>query len=202
MKQIKKSDLPFIGQPLGGGFLTGVYRDDAGALRALITSPKAECELQGIWGDYGQDVIGAQSYTDGLANTKAMADAGSELAKKVLALRIAGLDDWHIPAQDQQELQYRRLKPTTNNNQFGRHGLNMSAEPPTRPYTKDMPLKTIYTLFQEGGTEAFEPTWYWSSTQVSAPYAFIQSFDVGYQAFTRRGNECCARAVRSILVIE
>lgn len=34
--------------------------------------------------------------TDGLCNTKALADAGSEIAQKVIALNLGGLQ-WHIP---------------------------------------------------------------------------------------------------------
>ena len=51
------------------------------------------------WGNYGKKIEGADSYHDGLSNTQAMAEAGSELAKRVLALDIDGHTDWHLPSQ-------------------------------------------------------------------------------------------------------
>lgn len=43
--------------------------------------------------------------TDGLANTKALADTGSEIAKKVLVLNLGGLQ-WHIPTLQEIHLGY------------------------------------------------------------------------------------------------
>lgn len=79
---IKASELPAFGQPLAGGtlFARQWYGDKEYALVALA----ADTELSGAWGEYGQEV--ATSHGDGEANTRAMAEVGSELAAKVLAL--------------------------------------------------------------------------------------------------------------------
>ncbi len=56
-------------------------------------------------------------------------------------------------------------------------------------------------LFAEGGAEAFERDWYWTSTQrAGAPdFAWYQSFGLGDQDCTwKDGNYIRARAVRSI----
>lgn len=54
-----------------------------GVERALILLPD---ELNGVWGEYGVKIEGAGSYSDGEANTRAMAEAGSEIAVKALEL--------------------------------------------------------------------------------------------------------------------
>jgi len=79
---IKASELPAFGQPFAEGtlFARQWYGDKEYALVAL----GAESEVEGEWGKYGQDV--ETNHGDGEANTRAMAEAGSELAAKVLAL--------------------------------------------------------------------------------------------------------------------
>ncbi|WP_372438218.1 hypothetical protein ACCM60_14070 [Pseudomonas chlororaphis subsp. aureofaciens] len=85
---IAASDLPERGQPLAGGiFVTRYWLN--GEERALV---QLDDELSGAWGEYGLDVPGAKSYSDGEANTRAMAEAGSEIAIK--ALRLGA----HIPS--------------------------------------------------------------------------------------------------------
>ena len=82
------AELPERGQPLAGGvFITRYWLD--GVERALIQLPD---ELSGPWGEYGVEIKGASSYSDGEANTRAMAEAGSEIAIK--ALELGG----HIPS--------------------------------------------------------------------------------------------------------
>lgn len=79
-KTVPAADLPAIGQPLAGGIYAARYWLN-GEDRALILLPD---ELEGAWGEYGKEVV--TSYSDGQANTVAMAEAGSELAGKVLEL--------------------------------------------------------------------------------------------------------------------
>lgn len=87
-QSVAAADLPERGQPLAGGtFVTRYWLN--GEERALVL---LDDELTGRWGEYGQDVAGAKSYSDGAANTRAMAEAGSDLAAKVLEL------DAHIPS--------------------------------------------------------------------------------------------------------
>ncbi|WP_338572056.1 hypothetical protein V6L78_28305 [Pseudomonas canadensis] len=82
------AELPERGQPLAGGvFVTRYWLN--GIERALILLPD---ELSGPWGEYGVKIEGADSYSDGEANTRAMAEAGSVIATK--ALDLGG----HIPS--------------------------------------------------------------------------------------------------------
>ena len=76
------AELPERGQPLAGGvFVTRYWLN--GVERALILLPD---ELNGVWGEYGVKIEGAGSYSDGEANTRAMAEAGSVIAVKALEL--------------------------------------------------------------------------------------------------------------------
>lgn len=82
------AELPERGQPLAGGvFVTRYWLN--GVERALILLPD---ELSGPWGEYGVEIKGAGSYSDGESNTRAMAEAGSVIAVK--ALELGG----HIPS--------------------------------------------------------------------------------------------------------
>lgn len=193
--------LPEIGQAYGGGFFSGVTVQD-GKRYMLITAGR-EHELEGEWGEYGTKIEGADSFTDGRANTEAMAAAGSELAQQVLALSIGDHNDWAIPARDQQELQYRNLKPTARENYcWGRDGDNPNSLPIGLLYTAESPTKTTVGAFREGGTEAFQPTWYWSSSQRSANIAFVMTFDDGYQTISGKDYALRVRPVRSELIID
>ncbi|MGV6475397.1 DUF1566 domain-containing protein [Azotobacter vinelandii] len=191
--------IPAIGTEYGGGTVTGIVSEN-GQQYLVITAGKAH-ELRGELGTYGQDVEGAHSYTDGRANTEALAAAGSELAQKVLALEIGGFSDWAIPARDQQELQYRHLKPTARQNYAGyRDGDNPSSVPPGYPYTEDLPAKTDVSAFQDNGAEAFAEEWYWSSTQSSADTASSLGFSDGLQLNSDKFLEARVRPVRSELI--
>ncbi|MDP9528547.1 DUF1566 domain-containing protein [Pseudomonas protegens] len=193
--------IPVIGQAYGGGFVTGITRDPDTGQRSLHITAGAAHELAGKWGEYGEKIEGADSFTDSLANTKAMAAAGSDLAAKVLDLNIDGFTDWAIPARDVQELQYRHFKPTTEENWAGRRdGDNPNSVPIGQLYSEKSPLQTVHTDFQEGGAEAFRDTWYWSSSQRSAYDAFDMDFDDGSQYFTGKGTELRVRPVRSVLI--
>lgn len=190
--------IPAIGQAYGGGFVTGITRDPVTGKRSLHITAGAAHELVGKWGEYGEKIEGADSFTDSLANTQAMAAAGSDLAAKALALNIDGFTDWAIPARDVQELQYRHFKPTTEDNWAGRRdGENPNSVPIGHLYSEKSPLQTVHTDFQEGGAEAFRDTWYWSSSQRSAHTAFFMLFDDGGQGNTGKDLELRVRPVRS-----
>ncbi|MFL1549718.1 hypothetical protein ACI77I_11530 [Pseudomonas sp. D47] len=76
------AELPERGQPLAGGvFVTRYWLN--GVERALILLPD---ELSGPWGEYGAEIKDAGCYSDGEANTRAMAEAGSVIAIKALEL--------------------------------------------------------------------------------------------------------------------
>lgn len=193
--------IPEIGQPFGGGFFSGITRDPDTGKRYLNITAGAAHELAGAWGEYGEKIDGAESFTNSRANTEAMATAGSELAQKILALDIGGFTDWAIPARDVQELQYRHFKPTTEVNwQYGRSGDNPNSEPVGLLHAEESPAQTTLPAFQASGAEAFKPTWYWSSSQRSADDAFHMNFGDGHQFNHAKISELRVRPVRSQLI--
>jgi hypothetical protein len=93
-------DLPRIGAPWPGqgGNFAGIIRGEKGQPDyglAVPTHPSTT--VKGPWGP-AEHVKGAESEYDGLANTEAMATAGSKIAKQALAVRIDGHNDFYIPA--------------------------------------------------------------------------------------------------------
>ena len=132
-----------------------------GVLQGIILPPKLERQYPEAikWNKEG--IKGALSYCDGQANTRDMAEAGSELAKWALEKGM------HIPSQDEMEIIYRACKPTKDTNYlYNRSGVNVSAVPPTYPYTKESPEQTGLEQFRAGGPEAFDTNdWYWTSTR-------------------------------------
>lgn len=83
---ISAAELPARGQPLAGGiFVQRYWVGDQERALVLLND-----ELEGPWGEYRQEV--ETGWADGLVNTKAMAEAGSEIAKKALELGA------HIPS--------------------------------------------------------------------------------------------------------
>lgn len=203
-QEVLNADIALLkpGMPFAGGFYVGQINVH-GTTRLLIVSPKAQGDLRGTWNDSDDMVEGALSYCDGRGNTAAMAAAGSELAKQITGLEINGFTDWYIPAQDELELMYRTLKPTDDSNYlYGRSGINVSAFPPSYPYTADLPAQTCIEAFREGGNEAFEAAWYWTSTQRAgnSDCAWMQYFDGGGQDDDLKSYESRARAVRSLIL--
>jgi hypothetical protein len=180
-----------------GGFYSGKLLVN-GKPTAVITAPKALGEFSGIWLPEYTLIPGANSFNDGVANTLAMAEAGSPIAQKAIAAEINGHKDWVIGARDVVELQYRHLKPTTDKNYVYRHGDNPSSIPVGYPYSEDEPAQTPLALFQAGGTEAFEPAWYATSTQSGANVAWFQGFRDGYQFTGLEYSEFQVRLVRLI----
>lgn len=82
LQSIAAADLPERGQPLAGGiFVTRYWLN--GQERALVL---LDDEFEGAWGEYGAKIEGAGSYSDGEANTRAMVEAGSQIAIKALEL--------------------------------------------------------------------------------------------------------------------
>lgn len=66
---------------------------------ALLVSDAAVGEIEGVeWGNYGKNVPGTSSRSDGKANTDAMALAGCAAALRVREISIDGHTDFYLPA--------------------------------------------------------------------------------------------------------
>ena len=194
MESSIKEIIPILGTSMDGGFYAGRIKVD-GQPFALILLSKAEGEHRGVWIPRYKDVPGAKSYNDGLANTQAMAEAGSGIAKKAIDLGA------YIPALDELEVIYRNLKPTARENYcYMRSGINVNAIEPTAPYAPDFTLQTQTELFQAGGAEAFAEEAYWTSTQYASDsvYAWYQYFLGGYQRYAYKYYKLRARFVRRL----
>ena len=191
------------GAAFEGGFYAGRIRIDDTEY-ALIVAPNGDGDAANVqWNQSANNIKGALSYCDGVANTKAMAKAGSELAKWAIGLRIGGFDDWYLPSQDELEICYRNLKPGADRNSlYMRSGINISAVPPTFQYTAANPKQTKAKAFRADGKQAFAEGWYWTSTQHAADsvYAWMQDFGFGTQISNRKSSPNRARAVRRIKI--
>ncbi|WP_277592944.1 hypothetical protein [Pseudomonas chlororaphis] len=141
-REISPAALPAIGQPFAGGFYAGRLFFD-GVEHALIDAGR-EFEKDAQWWDRPGphlNIRGSKSYYDGMANTRAMAEAGSAIAQKVLGMSIRGHRGWHIPAIE--ELQVMRANL-----------LQLEA------WGKHWPIQGA-----GGPAQAFALREYWSSTQ-------------------------------------
>lgn len=189
-----------IGQAFEGGFYAGCLRVQRDYF-ILICSPRSDGDYDDSpWNGSTKVVAGAMSYCDGMANTAAMAKAGSDLAKWATNLNIGGFDDWYLPSRDELELLYRAFKPTKQKNWVYRNGDNPSSLPAGYPYTEAAPGQTSIEAFRAGKAKAFEDTWYWSSTQSASDsdYAWCQDFGNGYQDDYHKDGTLRARAVRRL----
>lgn len=65
---------------------------------ALLVSDAAAGEIKAVWGNYGKDVPGTSSRTDGKANTDAMVLAECPAAVRVREISIDGHTDFYLPA--------------------------------------------------------------------------------------------------------
>jgi len=166
--------LPAIGQPFQGGFLAAVDYDRDGNRFALIVAPKAEGEARLKFRTRDGADAGARSLRDGFANSEAMNDDDHPAAQFCRGLRIGGHDDWYLPSRHEAWLLAENLLPGASY----------------------VPEQTTAEAFREGGAEAFERAWYWTSTECTPGSAWIQLFYYGYQVTTREFWDDRVRAVR------
>jgi hypothetical protein len=191
--------LPAIGAPFAGGHYAGQIRVGDTVYGLIVAGIVGQ--LRAAWNTTSRSVTGAESLVDGLANTQAMAAAGSELAQAALALTIDGFADWYVPARDELELVYRHFKPTGETNWDG-EGANENSVPVGASYTEELPEQTVVELFRQGAADALEAAWYWSSTQYAGDPdgAWGQSFDDGDQNDDFKSYAGRARAVRRFAI--
>jgi hypothetical protein len=188
-----------IGTAMEGGFFGGVISVN-GNHKGVIWAPKKQGLIRAALLSAGQIVEGAGSPCDCVANMKALTEAGSPAALQIAQLNIDGFNDWVIPSRDVVELGYRHFKPTSRENYCSwRDGENPNSVPPGWLYTPKSPAQTTLAAFQEGGDEAFDDTWHWSSTVLpDGKTAFYQGFFSGGQVSSSLSSEGRVRAVRLI----
>jgi hypothetical protein len=122
---------------------------------ALLVSDAAAGECMAEWGQYGKEIEGCASRSDGKANTEAMAAADCPAALKVKALTIDSHSDWYLPSLGE---------------------LNSAAANVPEQFNTD--------------------NYYWTSTQHSRDYAFVQDFASGLSGWYLKGGERRVSAFR------
>lgn len=86
--------------PEQGGLFAGIQIEGDRIFYLIVPRPE-EFSLRGEYLRSYDEITGADSEDDGLANTIAMAQAGSPIAIMTRACRLGGFDDWCIPARKQ-----------------------------------------------------------------------------------------------------
>jgi hypothetical protein len=80
-----------------GAILRGAAADGSEDYALIVAEASAEIE-DATWSEDYTTIAGADSKTDGQANTEAMATAGLRLALQIQALDLSGHKDWYLPA--------------------------------------------------------------------------------------------------------
>ncbi len=89
-----------------GGYNAGLVRGEDGAPDYYLIVPALTEQLRAAWSSYGEEVEGASSASDGLANTRALlADSNEHPAAKLASEFTAdGHNDFYLPARRELQL--------------------------------------------------------------------------------------------------
>jgi hypothetical protein len=192
-----------IGQAYEGGFFAGKISTAGNGIADynLVIAPKSTGEDTSIqWQTSSTSTPGTSSVIDGPTNSSNMNNASHPAAQFCEGLSIGGYSDWYMPAQNELEVCYYNLKPTTVNNNTS-SGTNTNAVPSRGSnYTTSTPAQTTATDFKSGNSQAFAAAAYWSSTESSAADARQQSFSNGSQGSGAKTVVGHVRAVRRVAV--
>ena len=210
---------PSIGDAYGGGFYAGKIVQ-GGTTYYVVVAPKSSGENSSKQWKTTADAgpTATQTLNNGPAASASMNSATYPAAQFCEGLSIGGYTDWYLPSRDELELCYRNLKPTTGANDTSARpkssytysegndvsgdtmGINRNSSPTGAAYTSGSPAQTAVTAFKSGGTEAFAAVAYWSSSESSATYAWLQDFNDGSQNDGLKDNSRRVRAVRRVAV--
>ena len=203
-----------------GGFFAGKIVV-GGSTYALVVAPKASGEnTSKQWKTSNDTTAGTLSLNDGLSNSNAMNNASHPAAQFCRALTIGGYSDWYLPSRDELEIVYRNCKPDSTANTVyasrldnwgatpgqyngvdsNGNGYNANSLPVGTAYTTSNPTTSVSAAYVTGGAEAFGNSWYWSSTEFYATYAWRQYFGSGSQDSTNKTFNLYVRAVRKVLI--
>ena len=196
-----------IGQAYGGGFYAGQISTAGNGVADynLVIGPVASAESSSKqYKNANTATTGADSVINGPQNTTdIVADGNSTVypaAHFCNDLVIGGFSDWYMPAQNELEVCYYNLKPTTTSNSTG-SGINANAVPARASnYTAGTPAQTSAADFQSTGAEDFAASNYWSSTEFSSGRSMTQAFGNGSQSDEYKTSSFRVRAVRRVAV--
>lgn len=170
-----------IGSSYQGGFFAGQVTQSS-TVYNLVVAPKSSGESSSLqWKTTNTSTAGTSSVIDGPTNSSNMNNADHPAAQFCEGLTIGGYSDWYLPAQNEQEVCYYYLKPSTSSNSTG-SGSNANAvspEPISTNYTTSAPPQTSATNFIAGGSEAYTSSGastYWTSTERDATRAWTINF--------------------------
>jgi hypothetical protein len=187
-----------LGEPWGGGYFAGYisHTADGNPTHALIVAPR-ETGATGTgytlttnlaWKTSVTATANTNSLFDGAANTTAMiADdiatgtTSHPAAQFCDSLTIAGFSDWYLPSRYELEIAYFNLKPSTADN-LTTYGSNQYAIPlRSIGYTLSYPPRTSISTFASPGSQAFQNSAHWSSSEQTAARGWPLNFDSGDQ---------------------
>jgi hypothetical protein len=194
---------PAVGSVYGGGFFAGQISTAGNGIADynLVIGPKASAQSKkaGKTSNTGGDPT---SVINGPANSAAMNSATYPAAQFCEGLTIGGFSDWYMPAQNELEVCYYNLKPTTTAN-YTSAGINPNAVPARASnYTSGNPAQTSATVFQTAGAQRFVDDFYFSSTQDTGNViaAVTQYFGYGLVQSRQKAGSYKVRAVRRVAV--
>lgn len=198
---------PAIGSAYQGGFFAGQISTAGNGVADfnLVVAPLSTGGSSSVqWKTSDTTTSGTTSVIDGPTNSANMNDASHPAAQFCEGLSIGGYTDWYMPAQNELEVCYYNLKPSTTSN-ITLTGSNSNSVPKrTSNYTAGTPAQTAATDFQSGGSEAFATSpssgRTWSSTQVSSSAASAQQFSNGFRSGSTKTSSYPVRAVRRVAV--
>lgn len=172
-----------IGDAYQGGYYAGQISTAGTGIANynLVVGPVASAVSTVQWKTSNTSTAGTSSVIDGPTNSSNMNNASHPAAQFCEGLTIGGFSDWYMPAQNELEVCYYNLKPTTTAN-YTSSGINANAVPARASnYTAGTPAQTSAADFKVTGTEDFIAQLYWSSTEFSSTNAWAQYFGIGRQ---------------------
>jgi hypothetical protein len=195
--------IPTIGAAFGGGFFAGQISTAGNSIADynLVIGPYASAQaFPKQFKTTRTTTSGTSSDIDGPTNSSNMNNASHPAAQFCEGLTIGGFSDWYMPAKNELEVCFYNLKPIANSNNTS-SGTNTNAVPSRGSnYTSGVPAQTSATSFQSGGSEAFDGSTYWSSTQFDASEAKVQSFYYATQNNYYKDGNRRVRAIRRVAV--
>jgi len=194
-----------IGSAYEGGYFAGQISTAGNGIADynLVIGPKATAQASSqAFKTSRTNDAGAVSVIDGPGNSASMNDASHPAAQFCEGLTIGGYTDWYLPAQNELEVCYFNLKPTTSSNDTS-SGINANAVPARASnYTTGNPAQTTAADFKGVGAQKFDTNSYWTSTQSASTTAFCHAFYYGTQnsQFKDSTYALRTRAVRRVAV--